>query len=306
MRADTQRLVLDTVRHGQLTVIVEPSAHALAQAAVDSAWPLVQRTYGRAANTLSTRAVRFRFERTGEVFPNWSQSGRVAVVPADASVGIASSRLVSAVAVRMFEEIDSGVRDWAQEIFVPVSDTGAQDRMLYFELVNSQWHRVQDCHRGDIVACRLALGLDGRDDPLVRWYDGPERMLLVNSVPGDSGRARCRQGSDADCRIVLRQSRPGGLPPPFTTGARVSLLHLALHEGGADAYSRLVSSHQLPIDARLAAVAGMSTDSLVAAWRARVLAARPEPGAFSPRSAWTAVAWWVFLAAFALRSTRWR
>jgi hypothetical protein len=60
--------------------------------------------------------------------------------------------------------------------------------------------------------------------------------------------------------------------------------------GGTGAYDRLVSAHG-SVREQLAAAAGVPLDSVVSAWRARVLAARSEPMMVTPLVALAALVW---------------
>src|SRR5439155_1464720 len=57
---------------------------------------------------------------------------------------------------------------------------------------------------------------------------------------------------------------------------------------------------------RLRPAADLPLDSLLAVWRGRVLAARPEPVTLESKGAWVALSWGVIFGLLALRSTRWR
>jgi hypothetical protein len=267
-RVRTRQLTLDTLRHGPLIMIVAPTLRTLAQAAADSIWPLVEHTYGRAANSLAATpiVVQAPFAREGSIPP---QPGTVEAMVLSESITTADvvSSLILAVTNRLTQEADSGLTDWTRGALIPWSESRARDAAAYFELVMSPWHRVQDCERGDLQACRLALGLDGREDPGRRWYDAGERPMAV-------------AGS-------------WGLQPPLGVTARLGLLDFALHLGGTDAYARLMASRSHPIADRLAAAAGIGVDSLVATWRAQVLAARPATVAVEPLSAGSRASSWV-------------
>src|SRR5207237_4679461 len=99
----------------------------------------------------------------------------------------------------------------------------------------------------------------------------------------------CAQGSDSACSELLRS--PGALPGPLTYDARATLVGDGLRLGGRAAYHRLVASAGLPIADRLAAAGGMAIDSLVARWRAEILAARPVPVSLPPLGVWIAPRW---------------
>jgi hypothetical protein len=88
--------------------------------------------------------------------------------------------------------------------------------------------------------------------------------------------------------------------------ARFTLVHLALRLGRREAYHRLLADTLASVGARLAAAAGMSEDSLVARWRAEIIAARPVPVEMPSWAFVIALGWMVFFAGCGLRSSRWR
>jgi hypothetical protein len=88
--------------------------------------------------------------------------------------------------------------------------------------------------------------------------------------------------------------------------ARFTLVHLALRLGRREAYHRLLADPFASIGARLASAAGMSEDSLVARWRAEIIAARPVPVEMPSWAFVIALGWMVFFASCGLRSSRWR
>jgi hypothetical protein len=88
--------------------------------------------------------------------------------------------------------------------------------------------------------------------------------------------------------------------------ARATLAHFALRLGGRDAYHRLLASSTMPMADRLAVAAGTSLDSLVARWRAQVIASRPATVLLPTWAFAVALGWTAFFAICGLRSSRWR
>jgi hypothetical protein len=89
-------------------------------------------------------------------------------------------------------------------------------------------------------------------------------------------------------------------------GIRRAFAVWVLRRGGEGAYSRLVESPELPLDRRFAAAGRMPIDSLVAAWRGDLLAARPAPSTPTPASAATTLLWVLAAAGLAVRTSRCR
>jgi hypothetical protein len=103
--------------------------------------------------------------------------------------------------------------------------------------------------------------------------------------------------------VFLRDKEP---LIPLSPEARASFLGQALRTGGAGAFLRLRAADGEPLLDRLVAAAGVPQDSLLAAWRSAVLAARPSARAGLIRSPLSVLFWLVLLGALAVRSTRWR
>ena len=194
----------------------------------------------------------------------------------------------------------------------------------YIEMVTQPSQSVRSCFAGNSAHCADALEVRRIEDPMTTWYSPAERRLLVQRI-GESFRRDARKdtrfnlcvekGVERVCDELLRsrlseQSASKGvapLPAPFGSQARSSVLHVALRIGGSGAFRRLVEAAEAPtIEARLAAAAGVSPDSLLSAWRSSVIASRPSQVTLTARIAWTALIWGVFASALALRSSRWR
>ena len=174
-------------------------------------------------------------------------------------------------------------------------------------LVTAPSEESRRCLIGDIGACRDALDLFVRGDRVARWYPSARerRSLLKTFTPYYFDRG-VQQPMLRACAELLRSLPPGALPRPLSYDARATLLSDALRLGGRAAYHRLVASAGLPIADRLAAAGGMAIDSLLARWRAEILAARPVPVSLPRRGIWIALGWTILFAFCGLRSSRWR
>jgi hypothetical protein len=302
-------MILDTLRRGPLTLVVVPSLEPVAAAALDSTWPVIERTYGRAVADLGNTALVLQALDAPEgPVPPQPRSIEV-LASTSAGPGDVAISLRQVLATQIQQGMDSGLARWVGGVLLPMLIDSGFYGPLYLELTVSPWHRVQDCRRGDLASCRLALGVDGRDDPTDRWYDASDRRHIVAGwLPSEMNGITdlCLQGQDAACRQALRHLEPALVSTPLGASARLALLDVVVRQGGTGAYDRLLATRGQPIDARLAAAAGMPADSVFAAWRHRVLSAQPLPVAVSPGSAWVAVGWCLLLAVLALRSSRWR
>src|SRR5512146_1980154 len=93
--------------------------------------------------------------------------------------------------------------------------------------------------------------------------------------------------------------------PPVSYCARYALVVTALAVQAPAAFPRLLAAPDGPIGSRLAEASRVSEESLVARWRADVLAARPKPVSLPPWGAWIALVWAGVFMGCALRSSRW-
>ena len=90
--------------------------------------------------------------------------------------------------------------------------------------------------------------------------------------------------------VCERLSRTRPIPIPLQFGARQTLFGLALERGGRTAYSRLAAAKGTPLQI-LSTISGVSADSLIREWRARVAAAAPKSPSPSVEEAAVFVGW---------------
>lgn len=317
-RSDHERMaavLVDTVREGALTVLVPHTTSGLARAATAEAWRVLHTRFGEAARAV--RATEFIVQQAGrpDIVPRApSDRVRSLTVAPHTTADIVARWLAIQAASDISMRQDVAFRGWIRSTVEAFSDSVDRDADVYVELVTKPWTAVKRCYLGDLDGCRRALGLLPAMDMLDQWYDAEDQRRLVATLWGNrswnswSGtvteRDACIDGGDVDgCTTILhRQSR---LEPPLPAGPR-ALVGLALDLGGPGAYDRLMASPDRPIADRLAAAARVSADSLITSWRARALAARPQPVTLNTAGAWAALAWVLVLASAALRSTRWR
>jgi hypothetical protein len=178
------------------------------------------------------------------------------------------------------------------------------------ELIATPSTAVRRCFRGDLDWCVEALGLNGTDGGWEKWYTAEERRDYIQGRTRPSGDRTTaiwdgcvRARMDDACEVFLRDKEP---LIPLSPEARASFLGQALRTGGAGAFLRLRAADGEPLLDRLVAAAGVPQDSLLAAWRSAVLAARPSARAGLIRSPLSVLFWLVLLGALAVRSTRWR
>ncbi|HTR21393.1 MAG TPA: hypothetical protein VMH88_11125 [Gemmatimonadales bacterium] len=293
-----ERSPRDTIRAGALTVVVARSGHDRAKASVDSAWAVIDSTYGASAAVLRSRTFALKF------------SGALLVL-LPGEIAVDSGNLLNSATFQLSQQVDSGITNWLVGVFTPTPLDRIRWDLLYVALAATPWSRIEGCYADRLASCRLALGLDGRADPVTQWYSPEDRQRLVGAASSDPEvealRRRCvAQRTDAACREAFLALNSGSLSPPLGAYSRTSLMQLALSMGGHSAYDRLMASRDRPIADRLALAAQVPSDSLVLAWRRRVMAAQPVTALLTASSAWMSVGWCLILGFLALRSSRWR
>jgi len=232
-------------------------------------------------------------------------------IPWDQDVAYLTQLLLSNVPVA---PADTALQSWLGGPLQPLVEGDLERPGVYVELVTTPSQASRRCLIGDIGGCRNALDLAEDGDPLQRWYpSAPERRSVVlksnayfNRGPQLTMLQACANGSDSACTQLLRSVPPGALPRPLTYHARATLINVALQVGGRAAYHRLVASAGRSMADRLALAGGVGVDSLLARWRAGILAARPTPVSLPRLGVWIALGWTALFAACGLGSSRWR
>jgi len=299
----------DTIRVGALTIVTNPSPLPLREAAA-RAWPLIDSVYGNEARQLEERPyVIVPVDPDTTVEPPPTHRGMA--IPWDQDVTYLTRLLLSNVPVT---PADTTLQSWLGGPLQPLVEGDLERPGVYVELVTTPSQASRRCLIGDIGGCRNALDLAEDGDPLQRSYpSAPERRSVVLKSNGYFNRGpqlamlqACANGSDFACTQLLRSIPPGALPRPLTYHARATLINVALQLGGRAAYHRLVASAGRSIADRLALAGGVGVDSLLARWRAGILAARPTPVSLPRLGVWIALGWTALFAACGLGSSRWR
>jgi len=171
------------------------------------------------------------------------------------------------------------------------------------------WARTRGAaktHIRDAVWSALRLDLPP-GSPLREWlgtasYPSAQRVSrLVTTAPSDVNGA-CLGGEPDACLRALGLSGSMTVPPETPT----MLLLEAIGLGGEGAWPRLLEHRgAAPMDA-LAHAAGVEGGAVLASWRDALLDERPEIHAGLGSQAARVILWVLLLAAFAMRSTRWR
>ena len=192
------------------------------------------------------------------------------------------------------------------------SATNSEWRDLRLELVSSQAAVARRCFSGDLMACKVTLGLHVEADPPTAWYDSAQRRALVADARKSERIDRrvstaCVAGHDAECIALMRTSSILAFwsAPPGSTLARMMLVQVAFDMGDQGGLARLAGSNDTASEA-VSAIAGVPLDSVVAKWQRQVHSGGIESEIATPIVALAAVGWVLVLCALSLRSPRWR
>jgi len=302
----------DTISAGALRVLAPAEGARNVRAAVAETWPLLDATFGLSGAVLARHP--FTLVGPGRRGGTDPFEGAANPVITNGERTDIVQRLLWAAAMVVAESSDSALSNWMRGALVPIRDRVGEQRGVYVALVTAPSPAVRRCYLDDWDACRSALGFVAVSDAVADWYDAPRRRQIVQDIENlEQIRSLSRaytacvsDHSDADCLALLRRAPPGAIPPPLPPAARFSVLRTAIDLGGRGAYGRLLASAGRPIEQRLDATSGVSSDSLLRAWHGAVRAARPQQVSVEPRAGWVALAWGVAFGLLALRSSRWR
>jgi hypothetical protein len=299
----------DTIAVGALRIVANPSPLPLREAA-QGAWPVIDSLYGTAAaNLVAHPYIIHAFDPDTNVRRGVLHVGME--IPWNMSTAALTMLLVSNVPIA---QPDPALQLWLGGSVRPSVRTEQDRSGVYVQLVTAPSQAARACFLGQVPSCATALDLEG-SAALEAWYpSAAERRSLVTTDFADffnhganaAAYRGCAAGGDSACTGLLRSLPSGALPRPLGFDARATLVHLALRLGGRDAYRRLLADPAATLGARLSAAAGLGRDSLVARWRAAILAARPAPVVMPLWACFVALSWMAIFAGCGLRSSRWR
>jgi hypothetical protein len=318
MRAGVART--DTIFVGTMTVVTQAPALETVRRGAEIAWESVRSWLGR--DTLRL---------VDDVLYVPTAEARASEIPTDIYVGALLRRgataddaavlLVQLIGRSYAAQVDTVIHQSAgTRVFTPHEagpatwpwfDLEANLGLSYRELATSPFSRAKQCFAGDLEGCHTALGLRANLSPARDWYDASDRRLLVSTHRNTSARQRTRHMAclddrdDAAC-IEFLELRPSTLRAPLSQFVLATVVEFAVDLGGDGAYGRLIDAHGQPFSEQLAAAAGLPSDSLLAAWRSAVDAARPSPTTMTLPVGAAALLWIGMFGLAAARSTRWR
>lgn len=309
---------LDTLLVGPVRVIVFPDQRSLAQEVVGAAWRdlgvVVARSRGLDAATFFFDGSGRRPPRIlGDDVTSLSAPGWVRRSSLEGSTRAALGR---ALATDLTRPLGAWSGSWS------VGPPQRPER-VYRELVTTSSRANRACVQGDGHACAAALGL-GTPGPLPSDWYGPEeaadlavrlhtrwsteawyRRDLKSLAAGQRCKEDAAAGRYESCRdfLVGQGSR---VPAPLGLAVRQTLMWVALQEGGAGAWDRLVADAARSPEEALAAASGLPLPELMAAWRDWIESQRPAVYSGLATTRWVSFFWFLFFSFLALRSSRWR
>lgn len=309
----------DTVRVGVISVLADSGLQSLARDAAAAASGVLEARFGRSTDVL--RSHRFTLRRSNAML-----GSAPTVDVAELATG-GKEVLSQSVAATTDAVADAWLYRGARLLAValgpdfgrwmgsrlPVDTaTAATWTGARIDLVTSSNSAARACYAGSSAACATALGLAGEDNPAANWFDAAERRQLVATAGYQLRQGheaifrRCKVGNDSAACDSLLQSMPvAEIQPPLPSGARQSVMRLALQLGGRDALARMLAAPDTRRE-QLAAAAGIPADSLAGLWRRRVLEARTSNPSITWGLAITSLIWTATCGGLALGSSRWR
>lgn len=318
--------LLDTIRVGPFTLAADARYVDLARTGAESAWARLRPYYGEHRIRAATANVVFvvrpdslhrllyweRFAHLTTWVGGRLEGNETWVAPT--SHGAVEAHLGERVQAYVNAATDRPMRLWA--LTPPANADVAVDLFAnaFLQLQTAGSVPARECSAGVLPQCVSALGLVVPPEPIDRMFTAAERRAIGRRlyeqrrdtfrVPKDAPNPCADDAPDAGCERYVRSLPPGAIPPPMATATRGALLLTAIAMGGEGALDRLLADSTASVTSRLASAAGVDRDTLMARWRTRVLAARPEPVLPSTALAVAAVVWGIGLAGLALRMAR--
>ena len=176
---------------------------------------------------------------------------------------------------------DLSLSRWVTPVLPATKKSRADWTEVATWVLGAQSETVKRCIIGSALACSTVLGLEAYDDKLETFYgptDYPSLVEWYGAQKNDPDSVvksvdRCiRIADETSCAQTIRRVPIGD---PLPAQSRLSLVAIALEQGGAGATDRYLAATGT-IRERLSAASGMPTDSLLLLWRDQVLASRPS------------------------------
>jgi hypothetical protein len=302
----------DTLRIDSLVIITRGEDAAVVRAGARLAHERVNRLVGRDAAAWVSDTIRVVFGAA----PKGAWSANAWMLEESDAADVANMIVVRLRSV-LVRDARVELRRWAS--FPLDKDSSALFREAHVELLSAAPGATTGCIEGSIAQCRIALGLTAPSDPLTAFWDSAGRYETVRRLgPGWKApeirpqKERClRTREDASCTAFIRyalSTDPARWTvdlAPVGRAGRETLLLVAVRLGGRDALRTLHSDTGGAVGRIVETAAGQPIDSVVSAWRASVLEARPDEE-LARRSRLAALLWSLGFALVAIGGSAWR
>lgn len=313
------------VERGPLRLLVDSALVPIIDEPATLTAQEIERTFGQSAQILSERQLVVRQRVLGQMDGQPVQTVRLGVDGREQSISMADPAITrqqllavlrgAAVTSPIHAALDDSLRNWFRAALYAGTETAEERERVYVGLVTGSTDISRRCLAGDLVGCRQLIGLAPVGDPLIDGHTAAQRRSAVVSrrTVLRTGRGageydRCVADYDDSACIARLRTLPAAVfaRSMGSTDMNRSFARFVLARGSEGAYDRLRTADSLPLAARFAVAGRAPTDTLIAGWRAHILAARPERTPVTPITALATLAWIVAGGALALRSSRWR
>ena len=313
-----------TLERGALRLVVDSALLPMVAGPAEVVAQMLEATFGDAASIVAEHPLAVRADVSGRGAKTIrviriGTPGRETSIPVGDSLET-RQHLVGALAGArvtglLHAALDDSARNWIRAPLPAGRESAGERERIYIELVTASTAISRRCLAGETLGCRELLGLAPVHDALIDGHTAEQRRAAVVARAGQLRVTRYRQEFD---RCVVDHdddacvARLRTLPTETFTGSvgsndmRRSFIRSVLERGGPHGYDRLRSTASLPLDARFAAAGDAPFDTLIAAWRDGILAARPSRTPVNPIAALATLAWVMAAGGLALRSSRWR
>lgn len=294
-------LFTDSLGSPVFQAALEPFRRRLAERLGDASFPL-----------LAGGRIGVRF---GGTHPGWGRlvfddTQLIAVQRLRRTPDWLANQLAAAVDAILARRGGASLAAWRADVRL-FQDPAPVREATYLELLTAGVPGARGCYDGALGACAYALNLRPGQPPPgdaaaeLRHYIAQRLGERAGATALASSYAACvERDDDRACLEFLDQA--GVQPPVLSTRAAGTLLATVPDLGGSGGLARFFADTGAAVVPRLEAAAGMPLDSLLARWRATILAYRPEPTAVPAAMQWLVLGWTGVLVALAARSTRWR
>lgn len=237
--------------------------------------PVQERSFGRTSTVLQASLLRGGREE---------RIVRLSLTANDDTVGTIAKYLEITTAEIIGERAGAPLGAWLGR--VRLSDPPDNGSRAFEDLVTAPALVARQCAAGNDERCLDALGLAPRADARTAWYTEEDRRVVARSWWRNYHRKQVSEDAENPCQAQpitpacgawVDSLSPSVWTTPLGPDARRALVVTAVTLGGDGAWGRFVVDPVMATTERVASAARRPTLDVVRAWRARVLASRPEP-----------------------------